>query len=398
MASVTLEGLPAELIEAIVSCLDFQDICALRLTTRTVSFKSTNATFRTYFSSKKLQITPASLEQFVRVTQPGQLGLWLQQLTLYDFLDQTIGQTRTEDPDDTLQLSQLLAQGMENIRDRAPHGGRLSISLQIQGSDPAGLLYADREATTKLFHVVMSALGSTGLPIQSLDLFADAYDHHHGSWCSLGFSEITTALSRGTAGLSTSLRQCKKLCLSMGHCLRGFDFDTETRLPLTYDEARQNTRSLCDLLNLCPTLEELHLVWEYDDVEETSAVVEELLFFNRIAEVCEFLILKKCTLKRIRASETGVLSFFRKIPGLVYLSIDGMDLYGEGRFDCLLELLSTAMPQLDSLRLRGLISELGTVEFPEEPRKNWWKEKSHPFYGIMRRGPDARRPVVGRIG
>ncbi|PYI07874.1 hypothetical protein BO78DRAFT_442362 [Aspergillus sclerotiicarbonarius CBS 121057] len=391
MAPRNLEGLPVELIEAIVGWLDFQDICALRLTGRTVSFKSTNATFRSYFSSKKLQITQASLEQFVRVTRPGQLGLWLQRLTLYDIWDPEPGDTRAEDSDATLKATQLLAQGMENIRDRSPHGGQLSISLQIQpGGD------GRREATPEVFHVVMSALGSTGLPVQSLDVFADAYYHHHGSWCSLGFSEITAAFSRGTAVLSTSFRQCKKLCLSMGHCLRGFDFDSETRLPLTYDKARQNTRSLCDLLNLCPTLEELHLVWEYDDVEETSGVVEESLFFNRVAESCEFPSLKKCTLKRTRVSETGLLSFFRKVPGLVHLSIDGMDLYGEGEFDGLFNLLSTAMPDLDSLHLRDLYTDVGAVQFPEEPRKNWWKEKFRPYYGIIRKGPEARRPVVGR--
>ncbi|BCS09982.1 hypothetical protein ALUC_30799A [Aspergillus luchuensis] len=53
MASVTLESLPVELIEEIVAWLDFHDHCALRLTGRTISVKSSNAAFRNYFLSRK---------------------------------------------------------------------------------------------------------------------------------------------------------------------------------------------------------------------------------------------------------------------------------------------------------------------------------------------------------
>ncbi|RAL01127.1 uncharacterized protein BO80DRAFT_70524 [Aspergillus ibericus CBS 121593] len=393
MVSLTLEGLPVELIEAIVGLLDFQDICALRLAGRTVSFKSSNATFRTYFSSKKLQITETSLKRFVHVTQPGQLGLWLQRLTMYDILDPDTEDAKAEDSDTTIKAAQLLTQAMENIRDRSPHGGRLSISLQIHGRN------FKRKPSAKVFQMVTSALGSSKLPVHSFDVFADAYQHTWGSWCSLGFSELTTALSRGTADLSTSFQLCKKLCLSLGHCIHAVNFDNpdwDLQLPLTHDMAQQNTKSLCCFLNLCPALEELHLVWEYDDFLETAATMEELKFFNKMAVFCEFSNLKKCTLKDLRMSETALLTFFRKVPGLVHLSIDGLDLYeGEG-FDGLFNLLSTTMPYLDFLRLRGLGSLSGTVHFPDEPLENLWIERSRPPPGVIRRGADARRLVTGR--
>ncbi|PWY86558.1 hypothetical protein BO94DRAFT_86889 [Aspergillus sclerotioniger CBS 115572] len=387
---VSLESFPVELIEAIVSLLDFQDICTLRLTGRTLAFKSSNAIFRTYFSSKKLQITEASLKQFVRVTQPGQLGLWLQRLTVYDILDPDPGAAIAEDPNATFEATQLLAQAMENIRDRSPHGGQFSISLQINGRN------LNREAPAQVFQVVMSALGSSKLPVQSFDVFADAYGHTWGSWCSLGFSEFTTALSRGTAHLSTSFQPCKKLCLSLGHNVCGVELGKDTQLPLIYDEARQNTKAFCDLLNLCPALEELHFVWEYDDFEESDGILEESLVLDRMAASCEFPNLKKCTWKDVRMTEPALLTFFRKVPGLVHLSIDGLDLHEGESFDGLFNLLSNTMPGLDCLRLRGLGSIEGTIHFPDEPRENWWVDRSRPPPGIIRRGADARRPFVTR--
>ncbi|GKZ70650.1 hypothetical protein AnigIFM50267_006310 [Aspergillus niger] len=221
MASLTLESLPVELVEEIVAWLEFHDHCALRLTGRSVSVKSSNAAFRKYFLSKKLEIAEAPLEQFVSVTQPGRFGLWVQDLTLFASIA-----LHAEVPPASPKVFELLAQAFQNIRNDSPHNEPLSITLKVFGN---GYLKA---AADTVFQVTMPRES----PLRPDNLF---------------------------------------------------------ELPPSYEEARENTRSLPHLLNLCPTLEELHLVWEYDDFEETAGVREELYFFERVVASCQFQGLKK---------------------------------------------------------------------------------------------------------
>lgn len=385
MAPLSLNSLPVEVIEAIVNLLDFQDICALRLTARNVSSKSSNGTFRTYFTSKKLQITRAPLEQFVRVTQSGQLGRLLQRLTLYDNAVSETGDSHAD-----FDAAKLLAQGMENMRNQAPHGCLLSLSLSLNGIEHA-TPEENRDAAANLFQVAMSALGSSILPVRSLDTFADFCRHGYYSRCSLACGEITAALSK--ADFSTSFKQCTKLCLSLSHCLRDIDQE-EWRSPLSFDEARRHTRSICDFVNLFSKLEELHLVWEYEDLEETDAIVEEMHFFNRVAVSCEFPCLKKCTLQNIRTSETALLSFFQKVQ-LVHLSME--IIYLDGEFDSLFHCLSTSMPDLDYLHLQQLYPDSGTLYFPGEPSFAKGRRKMGPL-ALTRTGPNARRLVIPSRG
>ncbi|RAL11515.1 uncharacterized protein BO97DRAFT_425512 [Aspergillus homomorphus CBS 101889] len=273
-----METLPTELVEIVVGWLDFPDICALRLTGHTISSKTSTAVIlRRLFSSRRLEMTQASLEQLVRFTQPGQVGLWLQRLTLYDWPERE--QTGAD-----LTATELLSQALENIRDRpSPHqDSYLSISLEINNDED------DRDIPARVFHVVISAIATTKIPIHGLEIFTEAYELVETNMGSLAFSDITLALSRHRENLATSLQNCRKFSLSLGHSTRGLVYESGVyRLPLTLDDARQNTQSLCDLLNMCPLLEELRLAWVYEDYfEETDASTEELEFFGPVGMSC----------------------------------------------------------------------------------------------------------------
>ncbi|PYI28685.1 hypothetical protein BP00DRAFT_350420, partial [Aspergillus indologenus CBS 114.80] len=392
--SIIMETLPTELVDTIVSWLDLRDVCALRLTGRTISSHlSTAAILRRFFSSKRLEMTKAPLEQLVHFTQPGQVGLWLQRLTLYDCVE------RTEQSGANFDATELLAQAFANIRDRpASHRGdqlSLSISLEVDNFSTW-----DRDVTARVFHATISAIARTEIPIQELDIFGDAYLHDHhfkNGQCSLAFSDIALALSRHRTPLATSLRNCTKFCLSLGHSTRGFNFECsirDLRLPLTVNEARQNIQSLCDLLTMCPFLEELHLVWEDDDFEETDACREEREFFNPIGISCAFANLKRCKLQDLDASENPIMTFFRRSPRLLELTLDGLIMM-PGDFSHLFHLLSTAMPDLGLLRLRGLDDDLGSLYFFHEPKESTWgRRPGAALHGISRKGSDARRLVV----
>ncbi|GKZ18955.1 hypothetical protein AbraIFM66951_001915 [Aspergillus brasiliensis] len=407
MALVTLESLPVELVEEIVAWLDFHDHCALRLTGRTISVKSSNAAFRNHFLSKKLEIAEAPLEQFVGVTKPGRFGLWIQHLTLYapavqpNIEGEVTGELFPIRP----RIIELLVQGFENIRDNSPHDEPLSITLRVHGEG------VQRDVADKVFRVTLSALRSTGLPILSLDAFADGFYHRPTGHCSFPISEISEALDGGSTAdltrLATAFRTCKKICLSLAHYV--YDFDAESirefdlrpdaysALPPGYEEARESTRSLCEFLKLCaPNLEELHLSWEYDDFEETAGVVEELYFFRRVAASCQFPNLKRCTLCHLRMSEATLLEFFCHLTRLEYLRLEYIAV--DGGYDPFFRLLSTMMPELNYLHLQSIFDDTAVLRYPREPPEN---RIPHPkntlrFPGIIRRGADARRLVVAR--
>lgn len=82
MASLSLDDVPVELIETTVNLLDFQHLCALRLTAHNIAEKSSSGKFRKYLEPKKQRIAKAPLEEFSRCTQPGHMGCLLQKLTL----------------------------------------------------------------------------------------------------------------------------------------------------------------------------------------------------------------------------------------------------------------------------------------------------------------------------
>ncbi|PYH64778.1 uncharacterized protein BO88DRAFT_373599 [Aspergillus vadensis CBS 113365] len=407
MASVTLESLPVELIEEIVAWLDFHDHCALRLTGRTISVKSSNAAFRNYFLSKKLEVAEAPLEQFVGITQPGRFGLWVQDLTLYAPPSQSY--VEDEDTGELFPINpriiELLAQGFENIRDNSPHDEPLSITLRILGEG------VKRNAAARVFRVTLSALRSTGLSVLSLDGFADGFYHRPVGHGSFPISEFPEALYGGSTAdlnrLATTFHTCRKIRLGLAHDIYKFDSESVREfnfsrnrlfeLPPSYEEARESTRSLSEFLNLCaPTLEELHLSWESDPFEDTAGVVENTYFFRRVQESCRFSILKRCTLCHLHMSEATLLAFFHPLTRLEYIRLDYISIDGE--YDEFFRLLSTTMPELNYLRLQSMFDATGVLRYPGEPRENRIPRPKNilRFPGIIRTGADARRLVVGR--
>ncbi|KAE8385672.1 hypothetical protein BDV23DRAFT_188046 [Aspergillus alliaceus] len=187
MAPLALDRIPIELIEIIVEFLGFQDLCALRLTARSISGKSSNGRFRENFKSKTLHIAKAPLEDFARVTQPGQ------QLTLQHYA--------VPNPGDSDGCFGLLVQGMENLRINTSHGCLVSLSLSLRGIKDSE--YEGYDAAAKLFEHSMLALSNSKLPVQMLDIFAKDYPRG----CALACGEIMAVVEK--TDLSSSFRGCK---------------------------------------------------------------------------------------------------------------------------------------------------------------------------------------------
>ena len=85
-----LEECPNEIIERIAMLMTLGDICSLRQTSRTLSFKTTQNHFKSYFRRKQVDVTRDSLKNLVNSTKPGRLGcVQLRELKLTGVVNNT---------------------------------------------------------------------------------------------------------------------------------------------------------------------------------------------------------------------------------------------------------------------------------------------------------------------
>lgn len=126
MASrATLDGLPVEIIEAIVTQLDLHGICCLRSTGLKIAAKASQGSFKVHFMSKSIKLSEGKLNDFVKLTQRDGLGCLLQNLTLIahvPLLDELVGHLNQEHE------LRLLSTALANIRTKSAHGSLRSLT------------------------------------------------------------------------------------------------------------------------------------------------------------------------------------------------------------------------------------------------------------------------------
>ncbi|KAK3724191.1 hypothetical protein LTR37_001316 [Vermiconidia calcicola] len=94
-----LEDLPNEVVESITVLLNLRNIRALRLVSRTLASAATQSHFKSYFRSKRVELTEAALQAFLEFTRCGRLGRLLQDLTL-------VGVARQSNPEASYEAKQ----------------------------------------------------------------------------------------------------------------------------------------------------------------------------------------------------------------------------------------------------------------------------------------------------
>lgn len=80
MSAPSLDALPDELFEFVVSYLSLDDIRSLRLASRLIAYKATQDTFRRYYRSKQVDLTSEGLKALVKAT--ARLGSLVEELSL----------------------------------------------------------------------------------------------------------------------------------------------------------------------------------------------------------------------------------------------------------------------------------------------------------------------------
>lgn len=82
MALSPFENLPVELFEAINVHVSLQDLCNVRLASRSMALNATQSHFGSFLRSRCVEMTRPALETMADLTAKGRIGCFVEELTL----------------------------------------------------------------------------------------------------------------------------------------------------------------------------------------------------------------------------------------------------------------------------------------------------------------------------
>ncbi|KAF2151119.1 hypothetical protein K461DRAFT_269396 [Myriangium duriaei CBS 260.36] len=395
MASqLSLDSLPPEVVETIVSMLDFADVCALRLTGTLVSAKASQCRFTSWFSRKRIELTSkAQLDDFVRMTERNQVGCLLEHLTLVYVLPPLGDDAETSKPKQDAQVVVwCLTLAFKNILVHSEHSRLQSLTLKVErdGDDLTDgtwrnpksfgnkeLIWASAAWT---FETACLALDTSRLPINQFNIFDGA---KRGS---LACDQLAKTMNVVEVPMAMKNLRCLSLSLSERmHNLdsQGFEFVTS---------ANHHIQHLCRFLQCFPGLESLEIHWFNYSRNRISAMERERRFFDLVAESVKLPHLLCLSLKGVYTCEAALTKFLSNTPLLHSLTLEGLHLQ-EGTFHRIFDMV---LPQLDYLRLDDLFApSLIDFDLPGEPHFPSTGAKKGPNE-LTRCGPEARRSIKYR--
>jgi hypothetical protein len=323
-----LEALPVELIEHIVTVLEFSDIAALRLTSRAIEAKASNGRFNSFLKTKKIDLTTKTLQRFVKATGKGQRGCLLQHCTI-------TGIIRGDTPahEDSTEHERLLTKAFRNLKQGSPEKSLASLSLRVtvRVEDSNGDLVEPHEyrngrevwrAALRTFRVAMAALHESQLPVnEHLDIFGGA------KGCSLGCDAFLAEFAPESASRGEIFRSLKTLTARLSappnldevasehasECESDSIAEYKARQPPLAQSGWQADRVLGEILNVLPTVPELKsldLHWYMlKENNDPAPSVPAATTLHGSGTSPGFPHLKECRLRGVYASETNLLHF-----------------------------------------------------------------------------------------
>ncbi|MCJ1310497.1 hypothetical protein MMC25_004161 [Agyrium rufum] len=218
----SLAECPNEIIETILVLLDLDDVRTLRLSCRSLSISCVQAHFKSYYHTKRVEISSRGLKAFVDAMQHNRFVYCLQKLILVGL---TAGGQRARSKQ-TREIAEieanLLSQAFRGIAASMNQGELLSICLEVAigiksrrerappSTCPRYKWLSVWQCTAQTFHTTMRALSASALPLGELRLY-------HGSnmrFCSLASNELGK-VDFGERGLASSLSSLTSLSISL---------------------------------------------------------------------------------------------------------------------------------------------------------------------------------------
>lgn len=445
---VGLEKCPAEIIESIVKLLDVTDIGNLRQTNRCLCSKATQEHFKSYFRSKRVDITGQALQKLVGLTQPGWLGCETRNLTLVGIVNNTKGleaflkanrnrdqkkRSRAERDLEVLQqqrrdYQQLLESGkivrflsetFENIAVNSVTGKLRSLSLDVtvyredaeQRLPPAtgGSWKLIWQTAAETFQVVFASLQASNLEIENLNIFNDRQLRR----CSLACNELGRIDYRNEK-LSKTFAALKSLSISVsqriieitpqdkqstgdpGDEIDWSDDENDRDMNEVTTEAHdeQNFTGLASLLRVSNQLESLQIHQYIVNIIHIDIPNEKL--FQRIAELDRLPNLEHCSLRGVFVREKDLLSFLKRMD-LRSFSMENVTMTS-GTFNSIFNYCTSEASRMEFLYVDDLMIQHNLLYFDGagEPKFQTWN-RSHGSNTLKREGAEIKQPILYHV-
>ncbi|RHZ49309.1 hypothetical protein CDV55_101421 [Aspergillus turcosus] len=390
LTTLTLDGLPRNILADVVNLLVFRDLCSLCLVSRT--FAATcrqNTFFQKHFETKTLEWTSTEqMQEFVHLTHENRMGCLLRHLTI-------VGVVGAPPAAGLQSLATLLTQAFTNLRLNPAHAGLQSTALLVQAHVDNGngeLVSVEKirdwrkvwQTAAQTFQIISRALADSALPIEKLDVFGSV------ARCSLACDQIGRVLD--TMDESHALEKLKSLSLSLSH--HTVEEDSGGRLPAA---GRRHANDIARLLQLCQQLQKLELHWyNLHTIKLDEAEMEERQFFTHVVQLAPFTQLRHCRLDGIYTDEITLLTFLQKASQLSHFSMEEIHLQS-GKFGPIFDYLTSHAQHLNELHLNNLWeSRLICFDEPGKPHFPTTAASDGPNI-LTRTGVGCRREIRYRF-
>ncbi|KAI9664772.1 MAG: hypothetical protein M1821_006220 [Bathelium mastoideum] len=314
----SLEALPIELIEHIVTFLELDDIASLRLTSRTIENDASQGSFTALFKHKNVELTMKTLQKMERVTSQGRLGCLLRHCTITGILRNKKAAAAAAYKD--IEYSRVLAAAFGNLKRRTGMIASLRLSLDTRGEIINGEpIHTDDfrswrtvwETALCTFHVTMDALNSSQLPvIEHLDIFGSLRA------CSLGCDAFLTLAPKF---LSTHVfESLKRLTVSLSaphEAVKENANGSNVYENIAPAQSRLSEPILQDIMQvsrIMPKLEGLEIHWFNLGQFDVNSEVSSVTCHDSGARLPPP-SLKECTLRGLYVSESDLLQFLNAV-------------------------------------------------------------------------------------
>jgi hypothetical protein len=414
--SPCLEDCPVEIVENVVLQLGLDDIRSLRQSCRSLATKCSQDHFKSFFLSKRVEVTEQTLRVFAEVTQPGRLGCLLRELTLIGITDNARGNDLGTQKISRKEEIELLSQAFCGLATNSETGRLLSLSLEVAVASGAGerLLPAAAPRVDKrlvwrsaadTFDAALDALAASKLPIERLNIF----NSRQMQRCSLACNRLSK-IDWENPGLATSFASIRSLSVSLSNRILGEpesgddgqgNNDKGPVPPKRKDENdlqaeaedESNFVSLANLFQLCNQLTDFEIHYcrfSHAPLEHEDLHHERLL--QRVVELDKLPILKCCRLRGVYTREEDLLLFIERTR-VCELAMENVNLCSgtfRSIFDhCLSETTSIQAVYFDDLHEQW---SLICFDTPDEPDLEFINGTSG-CSTLQRTGGEVKQPI-----
>ncbi|SCN68682.1 uncharacterized protein FFNC_00036 [Fusarium fujikuroi] len=336
-----LESCPEPVVECIVQLLDLDDIRNLRVTCKSLAFKSSQYRFRTFFRSKHINLTVDALRTFAEGIQAGGLRCLIQHLYLVGIVDECEsrkpGRQKDWQEEEMIRTHEvnLLSQAFNGLVKCNKNGSLRLLTLRVAivrngeettlPADSGPLVPLQKSVwlcTMHTFDTVGSALAASSLRIDGLNIFGEPDIQPPSLAC-----DQINAIDGNDSSFAKSLATLRSLSISLSTRVFAFpralqdnkqdvgrSFKKDAAEVQAEAEDENDLVGLSRFLRLCNQVENLEI--DYLRIPMCySALVGHFYYetiLQRIVELDRLPILKCCKFSGISAKETDLFGFIQR--------------------------------------------------------------------------------------